>query len=78
LQFISIDVASLSVPNLIGMIGEKIEALEMHLGFVDFPTTSRLIYGVGQNGGHIELEQAVHVAEGVDRVQLVAHDTDSL
>ena len=44
----------------------------------DRPATAWLVNRVGQDGWQIKFEKAVAVAEGVDAVELVADDANSL
>ena len=66
------------MPELVGFAGHECEAFKMHLRFLNGPDASGLLDGVGELLGNVELEEAIHVAKGVDGVELVADDADAL
>ena len=77
-EFVPIHLASLSMPDLVWMSWHEIKTLKMHLGFLDLPTSSWLNHSVGELTWKVELEEPIQSSEGVNAIELVTDNTDTL
>ena len=78
-ELVSIDLASQSVPDLIGTTGDKVESFRGGACVIWRCATCAAAAGFRQTVfRQVEFEQAVHAAKAVNRIQPVAHDADPL
>ena len=70
--------AALCRPDFVRLVRYEVEPFEMHVGFLNVPGADWLIDCFGQFFGQLKFEQSVHIPEGMNGIEFVAHDSYSL
>ena len=78
IELVPIDLASLSMPDLVWMSWHEIKTLKMHLSFLDLPASNWLNQSSGELTWKVELKEPIHRSKSVNAIELMTDNTDNL